>query len=91
MNEDHWQNFVPLVIFVVVLLLMFWWIVIRPATRRQREHRELIESLQEGDRIVTAGGIYGRIVKVGEEDIDAEVARGVIMTFDCRAVRRRQE
>ncbi len=91
MENSDWQNIVPMAIFVVALLVMFWWIVLRPATRLQRKHRALIDSLQEGDDIVTVGGIYGTIIRVGESDIEVQVAEGVILTFDRRAVRRRRE
>ena len=90
MEEGQWQTLVPLIIFMVIIVVMFWWIIIKPTTRRQREHRELVDSLQAGDRIVTVGGIYGKIVKTRESEIDVEVARDVIMTFDRRAARRRE-
>ncbi len=90
MEEGQWQTLVPMIIFAVIILLMFWWIIIKPTTRRQREHRELVDSLQEGDRIVTVGGIYGKIVRVREDEIDVEIAKDVIMTFDRRAARRRR-
>lgn len=91
MQNGDWQSIVPLAIFVVILAGMFWWIVLRPTTRLQRKHRELIGSLQKGDNIVTVGGIYGTITQVREDDIDIEVAQGLILTFDRRAVRRRRE
>ncbi len=91
MEDGQWQTLVPMIVFVIVLLVMFWWIIVRPTARRQREHKRLIDSLQRGDEITTVGGIYGTIVSVGESDIAVEVADGVVLTLDRRAVRRRRE
>ena len=82
---------IPVVVFVVVIVGMFWWIVIRPANKRAKEHIELVRSLREGDKVVTAGGIHGKIVKVKEKTVDVEVGSGIILTFDKYAIRRRLE
>lgn len=91
MENGQWQTLVPMILFIIAILIMFWAIIVRPTTRRQREHKELIDSLQKGDKIATVGGIYGTIVGVRDTDIDVEVTAGVILTLDRRAVRRRRE
>lgn len=76
----------------VVLLLLFvgmWLLVVRPQQQRIRAQRELVMSLEVGDRIVTAGGVIGRIVGLDEQNARVEVAPGVIVTFLRAAVSRR--
>lgn len=76
----------------VVLLLLFvgmWLLVVRPQQQRVRAQRELVMSLEVGDRIVTAGGVIGRIVGLDEQNARVEVAPDVIVTFLRAAVSRR--
>ena len=88
MPEIDWQTLWPMIVFAGVLLLMFWLIVIRPVQKGQHQQKQLIARLSEGDRIITAGGIHGKIVALREDDIDVQVADGCVMTFDRRAVRK---
>jgi preprotein translocase subunit YajC len=85
-----WQHVVPVAVFFVTLVLLFWLTVVRPAGRRAREHWELVRSLRPGDKIVTAGGIYGTITAVHERTVEVEVSKGLVLTFDRYAIRRRQ-
>ena len=88
MSEVNWQALWPMLAFAAALLIMFWLVVIRPVHLQQRRHKDILAALSEGDRIVTAGGIYGNIVRLGETEIDVEVAEGCVVTFDRRSVRR---
>ena len=88
MPEIEWQTLWPLILFAGVLLLMFWFIVMRPMQQQQQRQKQLITDLSEGERIVTAGGIHGKIVALRKNEMDLEVADGCVMTFDRRAVRK---
>lgn len=66
-------NLLPLVLMFVVL----YFIMIRPQMKRQKEHKTLVEALAKGDEIVTAGGMLGRVSKLGETYLHIEVANGV--------------
>jgi len=79
----------PMVLFVIVMFAMFYYLVIAPAKRRQKSHQDLVSSIKEGDQIISAGGIYGTVVKVREDTVDVEVAPGVRLKFDRRAIRRK--
>ena len=80
----------PLVGFLpfILLIVVFYFFLIRPQTKKQREHQEMLNSLQKGDRVITNGGIIGTVVGTDEEKVvikvggaDAvklEVARGFI-------------
>lgn len=85
------MKWLPSLLFVIAMMVLFWLVIIRPTSQTQKKHKELIDTIVPGDRVVTVGGIYGKVVRVGENSFDLEVAKDLIMTFDRRAVRRRQE
>jgi len=84
------RQLLPPLIFMVLILVLFWWIIMRPAKQRQDRHNELVESLENGDKVITAGGIYGTVVRVLDQTVQLKIADGVVLTMDRRAVRRRQ-
>ena len=66
-----------LVPFILIFVIM-WFLIIRPQQRRAKEHQELIKNIRRGDTIVTAGGIVGRVARVGDDaEVDVEIAEGV--------------
>ena len=69
----------PMLIFVVLLFGLMYFVMIRPQRKRQKEHQQLIEELQKGDRVVTAGGIYGVIESISEDSVVIKVESGVTM------------
>lgn len=91
MELEAIRPMLPGLAMLVFLTVIFWLVVIRPTRKSQQEHMNLIESLTPGDRIVTVGGIYGKVVRVREDTFELEVAKDVIMTFDRRAARKLQE
>ncbi|WP_022670260.1 preprotein translocase subunit YajC [Hippea alviniae] len=64
---------VPLILIVVV----FYVFLILPQQKQRKKHQEFINSLKRGDKIITSSGIYGTIVKVGDNDFTIEIADGV--------------
>jgi len=85
------MKYLPSLLFLIAMMVLFWFVVIRPTSQTQKKHKELIDTIVPGDRIVTVGGIYGKVVRVGEDSFDLEVAKGLVLTFDRRAVRKRQD
>jgi len=69
----------PLLIFIVVLFGLMYFLMIRPQRRRQKEHQDFVEQLQRGDRVVTAGGIYGQVESVSEDSVVIRVESGATM------------
>ena len=76
------MSFLPLILIIVV----FWLFMIRPQTKRQKELKKFRESLQKGDKIVTTGGIYGKVAEIQEFAIIMEVEGGVRLKIDKAAV-----
>ena len=80
--ESSLMSLLPLVLMFVVL----YFIMIRPQMKRQKEHKALIEALAKGDEVVTAGGMLGKVAKLGESYIHVEVANGVEIQVQRTAV-----
>jgi preprotein translocase subunit YajC len=62
---------------LLLIFVVFYFFLIRPQTKRQKEHREMVAKLAVGDEIVTAGGVLGRVTELGEQFLEVEVAQGV--------------
>ncbi|HST26387.1 MAG TPA: preprotein translocase subunit YajC [Gaiellaceae bacterium] len=78
------------VLILIALLVLFWFVWVMPQRRRQRRQYEdlvrLIELLQPGDEIITAGGMHGTVRGVDDEELMVEIAPGVEVRLDRRAV-----
>ena len=72
-SSDPLFSMLPLVLVFVV----FYFFLIRPQTKRQKEHKEMVAKLSVGDEIVTAGGVLGRVTEVGEQFVQVEITDGV--------------
>ena len=70
------QSMITLVVMLVAFAAIFYFLLIRPQRRRQKEHRGLVGSLKRGDRVVTAGGIFGTIEDMSEDSITITVEEG---------------
>ncbi|MCC7256806.1 MAG: preprotein translocase subunit YajC [Gammaproteobacteria bacterium] len=62
---------------LVLVFVVFYFFLIRPQTKRQKEHKEMVAKLAVGDEVVTAGGVLGQVTEIGEQFIELEVAAGV--------------
>ena len=61
-----------------LIFAIFYFLLIRPQQRRAKEHREMVSAVQRGDKIVSSGGVRGKIVKViGDTDVEVEISSGV--------------
>ena len=61
-----------------LIFAIFYFLLIRPQQRREKEHREMVAAVQRGDKIVSSGGVRGKVVKViGETDVEVEISSGV--------------
>ena len=77
-------SFVPLILIVVV----FWFFLIRPQQKKQKDHQQMVGNLKKGDRIVTTGGIFGTIIKVGDDRMTVEIADKVKVHIERKQVSR---
>jgi preprotein translocase subunit YajC len=80
--QSSFMSLLPLVLMFVVL----YFIMIRPQMKKQKEHRAMVEALAKGDEVATAGGIIGRVTKLGDTYLGVEVAPGVEVQMQRTAV-----
>lgn len=62
---------------LILMFVIFYFLLIRPQQKKTKEHREMIGNLKKGDRVVTAGGMHGRITGVSESTLTVEIAEKV--------------
>ena len=74
------------IVMIVALIAIFYFFMIRPQHKRQKEIRKFREGLNVGDRIITAGGIYGKIRGIKENALIIEIADNVKITIDKGSV-----
>ena len=75
-------SMLPLVLMFVVL----YFVMIRPQMKRQKEHKAMVDALAKGDEVVTAGGVLGKVAKIGDTYLHVEVASGVELQVQRSAV-----
>jgi preprotein translocase subunit YajC len=80
-------QFLPL----VILFAIFYFLIIRPQQKQQKAHREMLESLSKGDKIVTTGGLMAEIVKTEEDFIKIKLNDSVIVKLDRTFVSKKVE
>ena len=68
--EGQLLGFLPIILMFVVL----YFLMIRPQMKRAKDHKTMLGALQKGDEVITAGGMVGRVTKVGEGYVTVEVA-----------------
>jgi preprotein translocase subunit YajC len=77
---------VPGYIFILVLLVLMWFLLIRPQRRRQMETQRMINSVTVGSEVVTAGGLYGTVTALEDDDVHLEIADGIEVRVAKRAI-----
>lgn len=81
-TQSTLMSMLPLVLMFVVL----YFVMIRPQMKKQKEHKAMIEALAKGDEVVTAGGMLGKVSKLGEAYVSVELAAGVEVQLQRSAV-----
>ncbi len=67
------MSFLPL----IIIFALFYFLLIRPQSKRQKEHREMVAALEKGQEVVTGGGVLGKVIVVGPTWVTVEVADGI--------------
>ena len=70
----------------VLIFVVFYFLMIRPQVKRAKEHKKMLEALQKGDEVVTAGGSLGRVVKITDTYVTLEIADNVNVLVQKPAV-----
>ena len=80
--QSSLMSMLPLVLMFVVL----YFVMIRPQMKKQKEHRSMIDALATGDEIATAGGLLGKVTKLGDGYLSLEIANGIEVQLQRSAV-----
>ena len=81
-------------ILMIAIFAIFYFLLIRPQQKKQKDHRRMIDSLQKGDDVITAGGLHGTIAKVKDDIVHLEVSEQVklrVSRSSIAAVKRKAE
>lgn len=79
------------VAILVLLALAFYFVLYRPQRRRMRQHQDVVTTLSPGDEIVTIGGIKGYVKVIENEELEVEIADGVVIRVVKQAIARKIE
>lgn len=74
------------IIMIVALIAVFYFFMIRPQQKRQKEMKKFREGLTKGDKVITSGGIFGKIADINEKTFVVEIAPSVKVTIDKGSV-----
>jgi len=80
--QSSLMGMLPLVLMFVVL----WFVMIRPQMKKAKEHKAMIDALAKGDEVATAGGVLGKVAKLGDSFITLEISAGVEVQLQRSAV-----
>ncbi|MDR1673151.1 MAG: preprotein translocase subunit YajC [Bacteroidales bacterium] len=75
-------SFLPLLLIIVV----FYFFMIRPQMKKQKELKNYRNALQKGDKVVTTGGIYGKISGISDSTVEVDIANGITIKVDKYAI-----
>ncbi|MHB1581349.1 MAG: preprotein translocase subunit YajC [Acidithiobacillus sp.] len=81
-SDSIFMQIVPL----LVIFAIFYFLLIRPQMRKAKAQRQLISAISKGDEVITQGGLAGRIMQVGEDYLQLEIAEGVIVKVQRTSV-----
>ena len=90
-TETSWFSQYGMILFLVAIFALFYFVMIRPQRKRQKEQQAMTQGLQKGDRVITAGGIYGTIDSLSEDSVVIKVEGGTILRVARGSVAVRRE
>jgi preprotein translocase subunit YajC len=76
---------------IVAIALLFWLLIVRPASRRQKNMQALQRSIEVGDRVMLAAGIFGTVRGTDDERLQVEIADGVVVSVVRGAINQRED
>ena len=73
-------------LLILIAFALIWIFLIRPSRRRQTQQLTMQEGIEVGDEIITAGGVYGTVTGLDEDEVAVEITKGVVVRVARRAV-----
>lgn len=75
----------------ILIFAIFYMLIIRPQNRRAKEHAQMVSSLNKGDKVITAGGIHGEVVKVTDDMVSLSIADNTVISVNATSISARTE
>ncbi len=75
----------------ILIFGVFWFFLIRPQKKQQKEHQQMLDNLEVGDKVVTAGGIKGKILKIREDSVKLRISTDVDIDLMKNSISRLME
>ncbi len=85
------ESLIPLLIILALFIGMIYFLMIRPVRQRERKHDELVEDLEKGDTVITAGGMYGQVERIDEDSVILKVESGATVRVTKGGILNRPE
>jgi preprotein translocase subunit YajC len=73
-------------LIIIVAFLLLWLIVVRPQRKRQSQQQQMLSELRVGDEVITAGGIYGTVSRLGDDEVTVQIAPKLEVRVARRAI-----
>ncbi|MCH8028812.1 MAG: preprotein translocase subunit YajC [Candidatus Dadabacteria bacterium] len=61
----------------ILIFALFYFLILRPQQKQQKHRKDMLVSLKRGDKVLTAGGIYGKVVNIDGDELTVEIAKGI--------------
>ena len=90
-EQSTFDSIWPMIIIVVVFFVFIYFTMIRPQRKRQKEHEQMMHEMQKGDKVITAGGIYGTIESIREDSVIIKVESGATMRVNKGSITLRRD
>lgn len=81
-GSDTWMSLLPL----FLILIVFYFFFIRPQTKKNKDQKKFREALKKGDKVITIGGLHGKVAEVKETTVIIEVGNQIKMTVEKSAI-----
>ena len=82
---------IPLILLLVFVVAMFYFLMIRPLKQREKKHDEMVLELEKGDKVITAGGMYGQVERIDEDSVVLKVESGATVRVTKGGILKREE
>lgn len=87
-NPEQGQSPIMSLIFLFLIFIIFYFFMIRPQMKKQKELRNFRQQLKSGDKVITAGGIFGKIIDIKDNIVTLEVDNNVRIKVDINSIYR---
>jgi len=90
-GEGGISGFAPLLLMLVLVFGMFYFLMIRPMRQREKKHDIMVQDLEKGDKVITAGGMYGEVERIDEDSVVLRVESGATIRVTKGGILNRPE